>query len=357
VYRRQSDIKGTPLDTPVQIKFLRSGCRLFNLFHIPRVAHKNICSRSRHLLPGPLSCLLPSGKSPLPRFDGGTRRSQVDGYHADHPTHLQPAIGTVLERLVRDGLNDADPVRAHDALMADRLVLVNRHNSSVRDFEQLNQEIVDCRLCPRLVAWREEVAATKRASFATESYWGRPVPYFGDFNGDLLIVGLAPAAHGANRTGRMFTGDRSGDFLFAALWRAGLANQPTCSSAQDGLKLHRVLIAATAHCAPPANKPLPEEVSNCSRYLREVLEMPQWRSILCLGGIAWNHVHRVLGLKATPFGHSEVHQTKGLHIVGSYHPSQQNTFTGRLTPQMFDEAISIWALRHLSFEAVSKAPT
>ena len=209
--------------------------------------------------------------------------------------------------------------------------------------ETLNSEIVSCRLCPRLVEWREEVAAARRRSFADEEYWGRPVPYFGDHRADRLILGLAPAAHGANRTGRMFTGDRSGDFLFAALYRAGVANQPTSVSRVDGLTLTGVLIAATAHCAPPANKPLPSEIQNCSRYLSALLASRQWNAILCLGGVAWNHVHRLLGARPPKFGHAIVNKLEhGPSIVASYHPSQQNTFTGKLTEPMFDQAIRLW---------------
>jgi uracil-DNA glycosylase family 4 len=209
--------------------------------------------------------------------------------------------------------------------------------------DQMNARLTACRLCPRLVAWREQVARDKRRSFEGDEYWGKPVPYMGDPGADRLIVGLAPAAHGGNRTGRMFTGDRSGDWLFRALHRAGVANQALAQSADDGLVLTGVLIAATAHCAPPANKPTTEEVANCSRYLMEVLASDQWKSILCLGGIAWQHVHRLLGVKATPFGHGAVHTLPtGLQIVASYHPSQQNTFTGRLTEEMLDSAIATW---------------
>lgn len=208
--------------------------------------------------------------------------------------------------------------------------------------QELNTQIVQCRLCPRLVAWREEVAEARRKSFQHEEYWGKPVPYFGDPNATHLIVGLAPAAHGANRTGRMFTGDRSGDFLFAALHRAGVASQPTSTSADDGLTLKGVLVAATAHCAPPANKPLPSEIQTCSRYLIAVVQSRQWTSVLCLGGIAWQHIHRLLGARPPKFGHGESSMTTGVKVVAAYHPSQQNTFTGRLTPQMLDLVVGDW---------------
>jgi len=209
--------------------------------------------------------------------------------------------------------------------------------------EVLNQEIIECRLCPRLVEWRERVAIEKRKSFSDQEYWGRPVPIFGDFDAERMIVGLAPAAHGANRTGRMFTGDRSGDWLFAALYRAGVASQPISVSADDGLVLRGAVIVASAHCAPPDNKPLPSELANCNPFLRRALECRQWKSVLCLGGIAWDNVHRTLGLKKAPFGHARLNSVEGSpRLVGSYHPSQQNTFTGRLTEPMLDEAIRLW---------------
>lgn len=207
--------------------------------------------------------------------------------------------------------------------------------------EQLNEEIVACRLCPRLVEWREQVARDKRKSYMDWTYWGKPVPNFGDPEGDHLILGLAPAAHGGNRTGQMFTGDRSGDWLYRALHKAGVASIPKADSIADGLTLKGVYITATAHCAPPDNKPLPLEIGNCNGYLRRTLEARPWKSVLCLGSIAWNHLFRVLGIKAPPFKHgAAVILPNGLKVVGSYHPSQQNTFTGRLTEDMLDEAVA-----------------
>lgn len=208
------------------------------------------------------------------------------------------------------------------------------------ELELLNNEITACRACPRLVAWREQVAIEKRASFAEQEYWGRPVPSFGSDSPSILIVGLAPAAHGANRTGRMFTGDRSGDWLYAAMFRAGLANQPSSVSADDGLDLFGVRVTAAAHCAPPANKPTREEFANCSSFLvREfALCAPTLRVIMPLGSHAWNAVCDVLGARPRPkFGHGHSFAINDLTVIGSYHPSQQNTFTGKLTESMLDD--------------------
>ncbi len=192
--------------------------------------------------------------------------------------------------------------------------------------------------------WRERIAAEKRASFKEWDYWGKAVPNFGDPNADLLIVGLAPAAHGANRTGRMFTGDRSGDWLYRALHKAGLASQAVSASVDDGLELNGVLITATVHCAPPDNKPLPEEYAACLPYLTETLNAKSWKSILCLGSIAWQAVHRHYAIKPLPkFSHGALTEVGSApKIVGSYHPSQQNTFTGRLTEEMLDAAVVAW---------------
>jgi uracil-DNA glycosylase family 4 len=203
----------------------------------------------------------------------------------------------------------------------------------------LEQRITTCRRCPRLVEWREEVARTKRASFASEDYWGRPIPGFGDPRGRVYILGLAPAAHGGNRTGRVFTGDRSGDWLFASLHRTGFANQPSSTHLNDGLELHDAFLAAAVRCAPPANKPLPGERDNCLPYARAELDlMPQVRVIVCLGGFAWDAACRLLGIRPKPrFGHAvEYTPATGPALLGCFHPSQQNTFTGKLTEPMMD---------------------
>jgi uracil-DNA glycosylase family 4 len=204
----------------------------------------------------------------------------------------------------------------------------------------LEGEIVKCRRCPRLVAWREEVARVKRASFASEHYWGRPIPGFGDPAARVLVLGLAPAAHGGNRTGRIFTGDRSGDWLFAALWRAGFANQPQSISRDDGLELSDCWVTAAVRCAPPANRPSPDERDNCLPWLAsELALLRSVRVIVCLGGFAWDGALRLLDApRPRPkFGHGgEARIGERYALLGSYHVSQQNTFTGRLTEPMLD---------------------
>ncbi|HWT23459.1 MAG TPA: uracil-DNA glycosylase [Solirubrobacteraceae bacterium] len=204
----------------------------------------------------------------------------------------------------------------------------------------LRDAIHDCRRCPRLVAWRETVAAEKRAAFRHETYWGRPVSGFGDPAARILVLGLAPAAHGGNRTGRIFTGDRSGDFLFAALHRAGLANQPTSRSRDDGLALSDCWITAAVRCAPPANKPLPAERDACEPWLRaELALLPSIRVVVCLGAYAWDAALREVDPPPRPkprFGHGAEAAAGAWTLLGCFHPSQQNTFTGRLTPAMID---------------------
>ena len=203
----------------------------------------------------------------------------------------------------------------------------------------VQRDVGACRRCPRLVSWREEVARTGRASYAGQVYWGRGVPGFGDPRASLLLVGLAPAAHGANRTGRMFTGDRSGDWLFAALYRVGFASQPTSAWRDDGLELSDAYITATVHCAPPANKPTPAERDACEPYLaRELALLDQTVVVVALGQFAWQAIATYYGLRPRPrFGHlAESDLPGGVTLLGSYHPSQQNTFTGKLTVPMFD---------------------
>lgn len=212
----------------------------------------------------------------------------------------------------------------------------------------LNAAIVSCRKCPRLVRYRESVACTKRFAFTNWEYWGKPVPGFGDALAQLLIIGLAPAAHGGNRTGRAFTGDRSGDFLFEALYRSGFANQAESREREDGLALHNAYIGIAVRCAPPANKPAPSEFKNCRPYLETEIDVLRPKAILALGAIAWKSYLQILKDRgaisvraAYPFAHGVSYQLPGRlpRIFASYHPSQQNTFTGRLTPAMFAQVL------------------
>jgi uracil-DNA glycosylase family 4 len=208
----------------------------------------------------------------------------------------------------------------------------------------LEAQIISCRACPRLVDWREKVAAAKRRAYIGEDYWGLAVPGFGDSGARLLVLGLAPAAHGANRTGRVFTGDRSGEWLYAALHRAGFSSGPRSVGPNDGLTLHDAYITASVKCAPPDNKPLPEERSNCERFLdAEFAALRRVRVIVCLGSFAWENALRLLsrnGLEIPRpkprFGHLACVSIGSYRLIGSYHPSQQNTFTGVLTVEMFD---------------------
>ncbi len=207
---------------------------------------------------------------------------------------------------------------------------------------EVGQAVSSCRRCPRLVEWREEVARVRRRAYADQTYWGAGVPGFGDPAARLVVLGLAPAAHGANRTGRMFTGDRSGDFLYAALHRAGLANQPESVARGDGLRLNRVWITAPVRCAPPQNKPTAAERDTCAPFLATELAALRPRAILCLGRFAWDGAWMFLGRPSPKpaFSHGAVAEVGEQVLVGSYHVSQQNTFTGRLTEPMFDAALS-----------------
>ncbi|MEO6884899.1 MAG: uracil-DNA glycosylase [Jatrophihabitantaceae bacterium] len=232
---------------------------------------------------------------------------------------------------------------AHSVVDTERLA------ASAQTLAALDVRVTECRACPRLVTWREQVAVQKRRSFADEQYWGRPVASFGVDDPRLLIVGLAPAAHGANRTGRMFTGDRSGDWLFASLYRVGLANQPTSIAADDGLELRGVRIAAPVHCAPPANKPTTEEWDTCRPWLVREIELlwPQLRAVVVLGGFGWTSLWptlRAAGIdtpaRVPKFAHGAEAEADGRTVLGCFHVSQQNTFTGRLTEPMLDAVLA-----------------
>jgi uracil-DNA glycosylase family 4 len=211
----------------------------------------------------------------------------------------------------------------------------------------LNHCIVHCRKCPRLVHWREQVAQAKRAAYADQEYWGRPLPGFGDAQARVLVCGLAPAAHGGNRTGRVFTGDCSGDWLYGALYRAGFANQPTSIHRGDGLRLRDCYVTACVRCAPPANRPTPRERDNCLPYLADELRiLKRVQVIVCLGAFAWDGVLRTLRtlgwtLSHRPrFGHQAEASVGRYQLLASYHPSQQNTFTGKLTQPMLDAVMA-----------------
>jgi uracil-DNA glycosylase len=221
-------------------------------------------------------------------------------------------------------------------------VVISRRPNRI-SLDLIERVVPKCTRCPELRSYCKRVAQEKRKAFSDWTYWGRPVPSFGDHDAKILIVGLAPAAHGANRTGRMFTGDRSGDFLYAALHRAGLANQPTSMHREDRLKLRGVYITAALRCAPPANKPAPRQLANCAQYLYDEMEVFKPRVIICLGAIAWNAVMNALANRGANvpkprprFAHGSEIPMGDAVVMGCYHVSQQNTFTGRLTPSMLD---------------------
>ncbi|WP_322859479.1 uracil-DNA glycosylase [Mycobacterium europaeum] len=255
-----------------------------------------------------------------------------------HPRTGQPFDSPVVPGTGWPG----DPATPETEVAADaaQVAALAHDAASIRELDAV---ISVCRACPRLVDWREDVAVLKRRAFADQPYWGRPVPGWGSERPWLLIVGLAPAAHGANRTGRMFTGDRSGDQLYAALHRAGLVNQPTSVDAADGLRANGVRIAAPVRCAPPANAPTPAERDTCWPWLEAEwrLVAEHVRTIVALGGFAWQIALRLPGASAMRkprFGHGVVAQfAPGVRLLGCYHPSQQNMFTGRLTPAMLDD--------------------
>jgi uracil-DNA glycosylase family 4 len=212
--------------------------------------------------------------------------------------------------------------------------------------DSLNQEIIECRKCPRLVEWREEIARVKRKAYQDAEYWGKPVPSFGDPQARVLVVGLAPGAHGSNRTGRQFTGDASGGFLFPALHRAGFANQAEAESRSDGLILKDMYITASGRCAPPGNKPTPAELNTCQPYLEREIQIIQPKVIVCLGKIAFDRVLKIFAVRNLKFSHGAVYSIppstfnlQPVTLICSYHPSQQNTLTGKLTVEMFDQ---IW---------------
>ena len=210
----------------------------------------------------------------------------------------------------------------------------------MKSLSTLNNEIISCHKCPRLVTWREEVARVKRKAYINEEYWGKPVRGFGDPQARVFVVGLAPGAHGSNRTGRQFTGDASGDFLFPALHKAGFANQPKSESRGDGLILENMFITASGRCAPPDNKPSNEELNNCQPFLERELQIIQPKVIVCLGKIAFDRVLKIFAVRGLKFAHGATYKlTTDRWLLCSYHPSRQNTSTKKLTPKMFD---AIW---------------
>ncbi len=259
-----------------------------------------------------------------------------------HPT------GITERSSVSPGAWPLDPASA-DTPVASTREDVARLAATSRDLLEVDGRCTVCRACPRLVTWREQVAAARRAAFASQEYWGRPVSGFGPADARIAVLGLAPAAHGGNRTGRVFTGDRSGDVLYAALHRAGLVNQPHSVSIDDGLTLYDTRIVAAVRCAPPANKPSPEEREACSGWLRREFELlrPHLKVVVALGAFAWNafwpvaDTLRVPAVRPRPrFGHgAEHHPASGPVLLGCYHVSQQNTFTGKLTAEMLDAVL------------------
>jgi uracil-DNA glycosylase family 4 len=266
--------------------------------------------------------------------------------HSGRVKLAHPRTGEMFDSPVPPGSGWPGDLATPRTAVAETSAHVVSMAAAVGTVDALDAEVSVCRACPRLVEWREEVAVVKRKSFADQPYWGRPIPGWGSARPRIVIVGLAPAAHGGNRTGRVFTGDRSGDFLFAALYRAGLANQPECVDAADGLALNDTRVAAAVRCAPPGNAPTPAERATCAPWLDAEWRLvgSDVRVIIALGAFAWRAALQMIrsagGTVPTPapqFGHGATAVVGDVTLIGCYHPSQQNTFTGKLTPQMLDD--------------------
>ena len=266
--------------------------------------------------------------------------------HSGRVKLAHPRTGEMFDSPVPPGSGWPGDLATPRTAVAETSAHVVSMAAAVGTVDALDAEVSVCRACPRLVEWREEVAVVKRKSFADQPYWGRPIPGWGSARPRIVIVGLAPAAHGGNRTGRVFTGDRSGDFLFAALHRAGLANQPECVDAADGLALNDTRVAAAVRCAPPGNAPTPAERATCAPWLDAEWRLvgSDVRVIIALGAFAWRAALQMIrsagGTVPTPapqFGHGATAVVGDVTLIGCYHPSQQNTFTGKLTPQMLDD--------------------
>ncbi|WP_414688026.1 uracil-DNA glycosylase [Mycobacterium sp.] len=266
--------------------------------------------------------------------------------HSGRVKLAHPRTGEMFDSPVPPGTGWPGDLATPRTAVAETSAHVVSMAAAVGTVDALDAEVSVCRACPRLVEWREEVAVVKRKSFADQPYWGRPIPGWGSARPRIVIVGLAPAAHGGNRTGRVFTGDRSGDFLFAALYRAGLANQPECVDAADGLALNDTRVAAAVRCAPPGNAPTPAERATCAPWLDAEWRLvgSDVRVIIALGAFAWRAALQMIrsagGMVSTPapqFGHGATAVVGDVTLIGCYHPSQQNTFTGKLTPQMLDD--------------------
>lgn len=263
--------------------------------------------------------------------------------HSKEVLLAHPRTGELFDSPVPPGVGWPGDPATPDTTVASTAAQVTALAAKAQSVDELDALVSVCRACPRLVAWREQVAVVKRKSFADQPYWGRPVTGWGSKRPRILIVGLAPAAHGGNRTGRVFTGDRSGDFLFAALHRAGLANQALCVDAADGLVLNHTRVAAAVRCAPPSNAPTPAERATCEPWLDAEWRLvgPHVKVVVALGAFAWRAALQMVGDSQNPapkFGHrAAAALSSGQQLIGCFHPSQQNTFTGKLTPAMLDD--------------------